>query len=74
MQETDLCYTPAVELVRLIRAKAISPVEAMDRVLEDRTVNKGDVVALFRGLELKIEAWQDGQDDRLTRLERRDGG
>jgi len=34
MQEADLCYTPASELARLIRAKAISPVEVMDRVLE----------------------------------------
>jgi aspartyl-tRNA(Asn)/glutamyl-tRNA(Gln) amidotransferase subunit A len=33
MHQADLCYTPAVELVRLIRAKAISPVEVMDAVL-----------------------------------------
>jgi aspartyl-tRNA(Asn)/glutamyl-tRNA(Gln) amidotransferase subunit A len=33
MQDADLCYTPAVELARLIRAKAISPVEVMDAVL-----------------------------------------
>ena len=36
-----------------------------------RAVTKGDVVALFRGLELKIEAWQDGQEDRFAKLERR---
>ena len=34
MQDADLCYTPAVELARMIRAKAISPVEVMDAVLD----------------------------------------
>jgi aspartyl-tRNA(Asn)/glutamyl-tRNA(Gln) amidotransferase subunit A len=34
MQEEDLCYTPATELVRLVRAKAISPVEVMAAVLK----------------------------------------
>jgi aspartyl-tRNA(Asn)/glutamyl-tRNA(Gln) amidotransferase subunit A len=34
MQEADLCYTPATELARLIRTKAISPVELMERVIE----------------------------------------
>jgi aspartyl-tRNA(Asn)/glutamyl-tRNA(Gln) amidotransferase subunit A len=31
---TDLCYTPATELSRLIRAKALSPVELMRAVLD----------------------------------------
>ena len=30
---TDLCYTPATELSRLIRSKALSPVELMEAVL-----------------------------------------
>jgi Asp-tRNA(Asn)/Glu-tRNA(Gln) amidotransferase A subunit family amidase len=30
----DLCYTPATELARLIRTRAISPVEVLDAVLE----------------------------------------
>ena len=33
MNETDLCYTPATELARLIRAKTISPVEIAAAVL-----------------------------------------
>jgi aspartyl-tRNA(Asn)/glutamyl-tRNA(Gln) amidotransferase subunit A len=34
MPDADLCYTSAIDLARLIRTKAISPVEVMDRVLE----------------------------------------
>ena len=33
MNATDLCYTPATELSRLIRSKALSPVELMEAVL-----------------------------------------
>jgi aspartyl-tRNA(Asn)/glutamyl-tRNA(Gln) amidotransferase subunit A len=34
MTSTDLCFTPATELVRLIRGKALSPVELTRAVLE----------------------------------------
>jgi aspartyl-tRNA(Asn)/glutamyl-tRNA(Gln) amidotransferase subunit A len=34
MDATDLCYTPATELARLIRACAVSPVEVTQAVLE----------------------------------------
>src|SRR5919109_1989292 len=34
MDSTDLCYTPATELARLIRTKALSPVEVTRAVLE----------------------------------------
>jgi aspartyl-tRNA(Asn)/glutamyl-tRNA(Gln) amidotransferase subunit A len=34
MDATDLCYTPATELARLIRTKALSPVELTRAVLE----------------------------------------
>ncbi len=34
MNATDLCYTPATELLRLLRAKSLSPVELMRAVLE----------------------------------------
>jgi aspartyl-tRNA(Asn)/glutamyl-tRNA(Gln) amidotransferase subunit A len=34
MTATDLCYTPATELARLIRSKALSPVELTRAVLE----------------------------------------
>src|SRR5262245_10184461 len=34
MTNTELCFTPASELVRLIRTKALSPVELMRAVLE----------------------------------------
>ena len=34
MDATDLCYTPATELARLIRTKALSPVEAARAVLD----------------------------------------
>src|ERR1700722_17380529 len=33
MNVDDLCYTPATELVKLIRAKKLSPVELTDVVL-----------------------------------------
>jgi aspartyl-tRNA(Asn)/glutamyl-tRNA(Gln) amidotransferase subunit A len=33
MNSTDLCYTPATELARLVRSKALSPVELMRAVL-----------------------------------------
>ncbi len=33
MNATDLCYTPATELARLVRSKALSPVELMRTVL-----------------------------------------
>ena len=33
MNATDVCYTPATELSRLIRSKALSPVEVMEAVL-----------------------------------------
>ena len=33
MNPTDLCYTPATELARLVRSKALSPVELMRAVL-----------------------------------------
>jgi aspartyl-tRNA(Asn)/glutamyl-tRNA(Gln) amidotransferase subunit A len=34
MNDQDLCYTPATELVRLIASRAVSPVEVMATVLE----------------------------------------
>ena len=34
MNATDLCYTPATEIARLIRTKALSPVEVTRTVLE----------------------------------------
>jgi len=34
MNPTDLCYTPATEIARLIRSKALSPVEVARAVLE----------------------------------------
>src|SRR5581483_3174301 len=34
MNATDLCYTPATELARLIRTRAVSPVEVTRAVLE----------------------------------------
>lgn len=34
MMNTELCWTPAAELTKLIRRKAVSPVEAVDAVLE----------------------------------------
>ncbi len=34
MNPTDLCYTPATELLSLIRAKALSPVELCRAVLD----------------------------------------
>ena len=34
MNATDLCYTPATQLARLIRAKQLSPVELTRAVLE----------------------------------------
>jgi aspartyl-tRNA(Asn)/glutamyl-tRNA(Gln) amidotransferase subunit A len=34
MDSTDLCYTPATELARLIRTRALSPVEVTRAVLE----------------------------------------
>lgn len=34
MTNTELCYTPATDLVRLVRTKALSPVELMRAVLE----------------------------------------
>ncbi len=34
MDAETLCFTPAVELVRLIRARALSPVEVVDAVLD----------------------------------------
>jgi aspartyl-tRNA(Asn)/glutamyl-tRNA(Gln) amidotransferase subunit A len=34
MNSTDLCYTPATELLRLIRSKALSPVDLTRAVLE----------------------------------------
>ena len=34
MTNTELCYTPATELVRLIATKALSPVELTRAVLE----------------------------------------
>src|SRR5512132_1528244 len=33
MNPTDLCYTPATKLARLVRSKALSPVELMRAVL-----------------------------------------
>ncbi len=33
MVDLELAYTPAVELARLIRTKAVSPVEVMDNAL-----------------------------------------
>ena len=33
MNDTELCYTPAIELGRLIRAREVSPVEICDAVL-----------------------------------------
>jgi aspartyl-tRNA(Asn)/glutamyl-tRNA(Gln) amidotransferase subunit A len=42
--DTDLCYTPAADLARLIRERRVSPVEVLDDVLRrveavDRTVH-----------------------------------
>jgi aspartyl-tRNA(Asn)/glutamyl-tRNA(Gln) amidotransferase subunit A len=34
MDATELCYTPATEIARLIRARAVSPVEVTRTVLE----------------------------------------
>ena len=34
MNATDLCYTPATELIPLIRARKLSPVELTEAVLE----------------------------------------
>ena len=34
MNSTDLCYTPATDIARLIRTKALSPVEVTRAVLE----------------------------------------
>src|ERR671937_98445 len=34
MEATELCFTPATELSRLIRTKELSPVELADAVLE----------------------------------------
>ncbi len=34
MTNTDLCYTPAIDLVRMIRSKALSPVELTRAVLD----------------------------------------
>jgi aspartyl-tRNA(Asn)/glutamyl-tRNA(Gln) amidotransferase subunit A len=34
MNSTDLCYTPATEIARLVRTKALSPVEVTRAVLE----------------------------------------
>ena len=34
MNATDLCFTPATELGRLIRARSLSPVELADAVLD----------------------------------------
>ncbi|HEU5319658.1 MAG TPA: amidase family protein, partial [Methylomirabilota bacterium] len=34
MTATDLCFTPAVELARLIRHRALSPVEIIRAVLD----------------------------------------
>lgn len=34
MDSTDLCYTPATEIARLIRARTLSPVEVTRAVLE----------------------------------------
>ena len=34
MNEEDLCFTPATELSKLIRSKALSPVEVIDAVLK----------------------------------------
>ena len=34
MTNTELCYTPATELARLIRTKELTPVELMRAVLE----------------------------------------
>ena len=33
MRERDLCFTPATELVRLFRARKVSPLEVMQAVL-----------------------------------------
>ncbi len=33
MRERDLCFTPAIELVRLFRARKVSPLEVMRAVL-----------------------------------------
>jgi regulator of replication initiation timing len=65
--------TRLFEEQRALRVEMQELGNRLDR-LEARTVTKGDIVALFRGLEFKIEAWhetQEGQGDRLARLERR---
>jgi aspartyl-tRNA(Asn)/glutamyl-tRNA(Gln) amidotransferase subunit A len=46
MNPTDLCYTSATELARLVRTKALSPVELMQAVL-DRIARLNPVVNAF---------------------------
>ena len=46
MNATDLCYTPATELSRLIRSKALSPVELMEAVLARIDETHGDLNAV----------------------------
>jgi aspartyl-tRNA(Asn)/glutamyl-tRNA(Gln) amidotransferase subunit A len=56
MPPTDLCFTPATELARLIRGKALSPVELTRAVLErlervNPTINAFCTVTSDRALE-----------------------
>jgi aspartyl-tRNA(Asn)/glutamyl-tRNA(Gln) amidotransferase subunit A len=46
MKSTDLCYTPATELARLVRTKALSPVELTQAVL-DRIERVNPIVNAF---------------------------
>ena len=40
MDTTELCFTPATELGRLIRGRALSPVELVDAVLAPTMVDR----------------------------------
>ncbi len=46
MERTDLCYTPATDMARMIRDKAVSPVEILDAV-----------AARIETLELRVNAF-----------------
>jgi hypothetical protein len=62
MNATDLCYTPATELARLIRTKAVSPVEVTRAVL-DRIDRVNPAVNAFCTLtaETALEAARDAE-------------
>src|SRR5262249_8077636 len=53
MTATDLCFTPATELGRLIRARSLSPVELADAVL-DRIEKLNPVVGAYLTLSADL--------------------